>query len=264
MRDHVDQLIEGWAAERPDLDTAALAIVYRLTRIAAVWNAEIEKVFAAHGITSTDFAVLANLRRAGAPYRLNQRQLMSALRLTSGTVSLRIDKMVERKLVARTNDPADARASVIGLTTAGRQLFDRVAPAHLANEERLLASVPPAQRQVFADLLRTVLVDIEQPQEVRPDHALGLVVGPATVAQRKRADVGLAARHGLLVESVRDGGSADQAGVRPGDLLTHIGDTPLYSLTCLERALEGMPSTIAVRGLRNEQSISFRIESTRR
>lgn len=237
MRDHVDQLIEGWAAERPDLDTAAVGVVYRLTRIAAVWNAEIERLFASYGITSTDFAVLANLRRTGSPYQLNQRQLMTALRLTSGTVSLRIEKMVERGLVTRAVDPSDARAAIVTLTAEGAALFDVVAPEHLANERRLIASLPEVQQGQLAGMLRAILLDIEQPAEARPDHALGFTAAPTLATQRKRAEVGLPPQPGLLVESVERGGAADRAGVRPGDMVTRVGDVAVCSLACLERAI---------------------------
>lgn len=243
LRDHVDHLIDGWAVERPDLDTEAVGIVYRLTRIAAVWSAEIDRLFAAHGITSTDFAVLANLRRAGEPYQLNQRHIMTALRLTSGTVSLRIEKMVERGLVTRASDPHDARATLVTLTEAGAILFDRVAPEHLANEARLVASVPEPQRDVLAGILRTVLIDIEQPHAHRPDHRLGFTATPATATQRKRAELGLPAQHGLLVESVASGGAAERAGVRPGDTVTHVAGVPQYSLTCLEQAIDAARGT---------------------
>lgn len=263
MRDHVDQLIDGWAQERPDLDTAAIAVVYRLTRIAAVWNGEIDRLFAGHGITTTDFAVLANLRRAGHPYRLNQRQIMTALRLTSGTVSLRIEKMVERGLVSRTTDPADARATIVELTDAGAELFDRVAPEHLANEARLLAALPDEQRDGLAALLRTILVDIEQPAEERPDVALGLTVAPAVATQRKRAELGLSPQHGLLVESVASGGAAERAGLRVGDTLTHVGDVALHSLTCLERALAVRSTQVEVSVLRGTRPLTLVLERPR-
>lgn len=239
----MDQLIDGWAAERPDLDTSALAVVYRLTRIAAVWSVEIERLLAGFGLTPTDFAVLANLRRAGAPYQLNQRRIMEALRLTSGTVSLRIDKMAERGLVSRATDPANARASVVTLTDAGARLFDRVAPEHLANETRLLAALPEAQRETLADLLRVVLLDIEQPTTERPDARLGFVAVAAAVTQRKRAELGLPGQNGLLVESVVRDGPAERAGVRAGDTIVRLGDTPLYSLPCLERAIASRTTT---------------------
>ncbi len=260
MRDHVDQLIESWASERPDLDTAAVSIVYRLTRIAAVWNVEIERVFQRHGITSTDFAVLSNLRRAPSPHQLHQRAIMSALRLTSGTVSLRIEKMVDRGLVTRAADPTDARASIVTLTEAGADLFDQVAPEHLANEARLIASLPEPQRDALAQTLRTILVDIEQPDEARPDHDLGFVVTPAPVAQRKRADVGLPSQHGLLVEAVTSGGRADRSGIRPGDTITHLDGVAQYSITCLEQALDGGPGRLSARLVRNGKPVTLDID----
>ncbi len=263
LRDHVDQLIQGWAAERPDLDTSAVAIVYRLTRIAAVWNGEIDRLFTAHGLTRTDFAVLANLRRAGAPFQLNQRHIMDALRLTSGTVSLRIEKMVDRGLVSRTTDPADARAAIVTLTEAGADLFDRVAPEHLANEARLLAALPEAQRDTLAELLRAILVDIEQPAAGRPDGRMGFTAAPATVTQRKRADLGLPPQHGLLVESVVRDGPADRAGIRPGDTVERVGDVALHSLACLERALDGAAGRVRARVLRNGKAIGCDVDLTR-
>ncbi len=259
IRDHVDQLIDGWAVERPDLDTTGVAVVYRITRIAAVWNAEIDRLFATHGITSTDFAVLANLRRAGSPFRLNQRSLTSALRLTSGTMSLRIEKMVERGLVTRTTDPADARATIVTLTDAGAALFDRVAPEHLANESRLIASLPEPQRETLAGLLRTILIDIEQPAHDRPDHALGLVVAAAPTTQRKRAELGLPPQHGLLVESVMADGPAARAGIRVGDIVTRLGDVPLYSLTCLAGAIDG-PAPWRASVFRGATTVAVKIE----
>lgn len=262
LRDHVDALIDGWAVERPDLDTAAVSVVYRVTRIAAVWNAEIDRLFASHGITSTDFAVLANLRRAGAPFQLNQRHLMTALRLTSGTVSLRIEKMVERGLVTRASDPNDARASIVSLTDEGAALFDRVAPEHLANEARLIAALPEPQRQVLADLLRTILVDIEQPADDRPDHRLGFTAAPATATQRKRADLGLPPQPGLLVESVRPGGAAELAGLRAGDTIVGFAGTELSSLTCLERALAGAAATARAEVLRAGERLEFRLRTS--
>lgn len=63
--DHVSRLIRGWRAERPDLPVDPLAVVYRVVRLAGHLAAEAERVFARHGVSHADFAVLAGLRRAG-------------------------------------------------------------------------------------------------------------------------------------------------------------------------------------------------------
>lgn len=251
MEDHVERLVREWSAVRPDLEVAPIAVVYRVTRLAAAWNNEIDRVFAKARITSTDFAVLANLRRAGPPFQLSQRQIMNALRLTSGTISIRVDKLVERQLVERQPDPSDARASMVTLTQAGGDLFDAVAPEHLANESRLVAALSADEQQILGRLLKTLLIEIEQPPNDRPDHRLGITVVAATVGQHRRAAVGLPAQPGLLVEAVASNGPAARAGLQVGDFITASNDTPLRSLTCLEQALAARPGPLPLTVHRN-------------
>jgi DNA-binding MarR family transcriptional regulator len=260
LEDHVDRLVRNWATVRPDLDVSPIAVVYRVMRLAAAWRSEIDRVFERANITNTDFAVLSNLRRAGEPYQLSQRQIMAALRLTSGTISIRIDKLVERGLVERQSDPTDARATLVTLTSSGHELFDALAPEHLANEARLVAALGTEDQALLGALLKTLLVEIEQPSIGRPDHRLGFTVAPASAGQQRRAAVGLPSRSGLLVERVTAGGPAASSGIRAGDLLVDSNETPLRSLTCLERACRlhpiSVPLTIERNGRRHDIAIA--------
>jgi DNA-binding MarR family transcriptional regulator len=239
--DYVARLIGGWHSERPDLQVDPVAIVYRVGRLAAYFAAEIEGVFQGSPISSADFAVLASLRRSGRPYRLTQRQLMDALRLSSGTVSVRIDRLAERGLVRR-DPPPDARGVLVTLTDQGARAFDALAPEHLANEARLVAALDPQQQSTLAALLQSLLVEYEPGVGHRPDERLGLVVAPAHVGLRRRAAVGLEPRTGLLAETVRPGGPAAAAGIRAGDLLVRTPARELRSLTCLAQAIDGAAS----------------------
>lgn len=240
-RDYVARLIGGWHAERPDLEVDPVAIVYRVGRLAAYFAAEIDRVFQGSPITSADFAVLASLRRSGRPYQLTQRQLMDALRLTSGTVSVRIDRLAERGLVRRTPAP-DARGVLVTLTDQGARAFDALAPEHLANQARLVAALDPQQQATLAALLQSLLVEYEPGVDHRPDERLGLVVAPAHLGLLRRAAVGLEPRTGLLVETVRPGGPAAVAGIRAGDLLVRTPARELRSLSCLAQAIDGARS----------------------
>ena len=243
-RDYVARLIGNWHAERPDLEVDPVAIVYRVGRLAAYFAAEIDRVFQGSPITSADFAVLASLRRSGHPYQLTQRQLMDALRLTSGTISVRIDRLAERGLVRR--DPApDPRGVLVTLTDDGAHAFDALAPQHLANEARLVAALDPQQQAALAALLQSLLVEYEPGVENRPDERLGMLIAPAHVGLRRRAAVGLAPRTGLLVDSVRPGAAAAAAGIRAGDLLLRTPAGDLRSLTCLAQAIDGA-RTVAI------------------
>jgi len=255
LRDHVDHLIDGWAQERPDLNVAPLAVIQRVLRLAAYLATELEPVFAQYGLTGSDFAVLANLRRSGAPYQLTQRDLMDSLRQTSGTVSLRINHLSERGLVRREPDPGDGRSVLVTLTDAGRELFDVAAPAHLANEDQLLAALAPDERNELARLLRILLTEFDQPVESRPDDDLGFKAAPAHLGQRRRAAVGLPPAPGILVESVQPHSWASTSGLTPGDLITKAGNVQLRSLTCLAQALAASPGGVTLTIQRGDRSI---------
>jgi DNA-binding MarR family transcriptional regulator len=254
LGDQVDQLVAGWTQEHPDLNVTPIAVIQRVLRLGAYLAAELEPVFAQYGLTGSDFAVLANLRRSGAPYQLTQRDLMDSLRQTSGTVSVRINHLSERGLVRREPGPGDGRIVLVTLTDRGSDLFEAVAPAHLANEDRLLAALAPDERTELARLLRILLIEFDQPAINRPDESLGFTAAPAHVAQHRRAAVGLPPAPGLLVESVQPRSWASTAGLIAGDLLTKAGPVQLRSLTCLAEALTaspGAPLTIQ----RGERSI---------
>jgi DNA-binding MarR family transcriptional regulator len=159
--DHVDIIREEWRRERPDVDTAALGLVGRLHRAAALTNPPLAAGLAEHGLQTGWFDLLATLRRFGPPYELSPTQLMRATLLSSGGMTKRLDRLVETGLVERRADPADRRGVLVGLTPHGKKVVDEALEAHVANEERLLRSLTPADRRALDDLLRTLLADLE-------------------------------------------------------------------------------------------------------
>lgn len=158
-KDEVDAIIDAWARERPDLDVSTVGIVSRITRLAARFTAAMEATFAAHGLTKPTFEAIAALRRSGAPYRMSQTDLMRALSLTPGTVSVRIDRLVAEGLVEREADPGDRRTVLVRLTARGEDAFENVVHAHLETERRLLRVLDESERDALAALLRRLVLD---------------------------------------------------------------------------------------------------------
>ena len=238
-RDSVDALLASWAATRPDLDFSPVAVVARLGRARGHIDAELDRVFAAHGLTAPDFGVLVTLARIGAADGVTQRRLMEELGLTSGTVSVRMDRLVEHGLVDRRSDPESRRSTRITLTDKGHELFERIVPAHLANERRLLAALSDHEQELLAGLLRKLLVEFEgsRPPATAPLR-LGLTLAPAHVAIALRASVGLDPLPALLVRSVEAGGPSAEAGIRAGDLLVEADGRELRSVAALYAAIE--------------------------
>lgn len=261
-RDTVDRILAEWAVQRPDLDFSPVGIVTRLERARTYIAAGLSEVFSRYGLSAADFQVVVNLRRAGSPYRLPQARLMKALTLTSGTVSVRIERLVKLGIVTREPDPADARGQLVQLTSRGLQLFDDIAPVHLANEDRLLAALSGDERLALAALLRRLLASFETHATDVADR-LGLALEPAHLAQQRRQAVGLAHRPGMLVAAVRPGSPGAEAGVEHGDLLTHLDGQPVISGTGLALLLDDLAGRDAVaativRG-NDESSVEIRL-----
>jgi DNA-binding MarR family transcriptional regulator len=236
--DSIAAVMAGWAAVRPDLDVAPIAVTARLPRLQAVLAPRLESVFERFGIRSTDFAVLATLvRLAGG--NVSQRRLAADLGVSAGTMSLRLDRLERLGLAERAPDPDDGRGAVISLTPRARELFEACAPEHLANARELLAGLTEDEREDLGRLLGKLLYTLEEPElgdGTEPDH-LGLVVEPAPLALERRRAVGLSPLPGLLVRHVDPAGPAAASGIRPGDLLTSADERPLRTRDDLQRAV---------------------------
>jgi len=161
MKDHVDHLIAQWRKERPDLDATPMGVFARVFHLSRVLEQRLEKVFKKHGLSNWAFDVLVALRRAGPPFRQTPTELFNSLLLSSGAMTNRIDRLEQAGLVKRVPDPADRRGVLVQLTPKGVKLIDAVMPEHLENETSILRNLPPAERRQLTDLLRRLILSLE-------------------------------------------------------------------------------------------------------
>ncbi len=166
-QDRVDQILEQWVEERPDLDPSALGVVGRILRLAKHVRRGMKESLAPYGLDLWGFDVLATLRRAGSPYSLSPTDLRRIVMLTSGAMTNRIDRLEEQGWVERVADPNDRRAIQVRLTPAGKELIDEAVVARLEVAENLVEPLSATDRLRLADLLRTLLV-ARAGEELRP------------------------------------------------------------------------------------------------
>ncbi|TFC83250.1 MarR family transcriptional regulator [Cryobacterium cheniae] len=152
--DEVDRIVDAWLRERPDLDFAPLQVLSRVARLSKHLDRARRTAFSRSELDSWEFDVLSALRRAGAPYELSPKALLQQTLVSSGTMTNRIDRLVERGLVTRRTDPNDGRGIFVGMNPAGLTRVDAAITRLVDAEAELLATLSPSEQTGLATLLR--------------------------------------------------------------------------------------------------------------
>jgi MarR family transcriptional regulator, 2-MHQ and catechol-resistance regulon repressor len=117
------------------------------------------EAYAQHSIADlemcgSDFAVLEALLHKG-PLPINE--IGKKVLLTSGSITVAVDRLESKGLVERRASGTDRRAKIVHLTKAGKELIARVYADHAADMERLAsASLTRAERETLIRLLKKI------------------------------------------------------------------------------------------------------------
>jgi DNA-binding MarR family transcriptional regulator len=160
--DEVDRIVEDWSRERPDVDFAPMHVLSRVARLSKHLDRARRQAFAASGLEPWEFDVLAALRRAGAPYQLSPKSLLQQTLVSSGTMTNRIDRLVERRLVERRTDPHDGRGVLVVMTSRGADAVDDAISELVAGEAELLEGLSKGDQERLAALLRKLSLDFDE------------------------------------------------------------------------------------------------------
>lgn len=160
-RDEVDRIIESWREQRPDLDVSPMQIFSRISRLSRHFDLARRAAFSAHDLEPWAFDVLSSLRRTGDPYCLTPGALMSELLVSSGTMTNRIDRLEQQKLVQRVPSVDDRRTVQVRLTDLGIQRVDETLVELVRSERGLAESLSEDERQELAGMLRRLNLAFE-------------------------------------------------------------------------------------------------------
>ncbi|MBS2034066.1 MarR family transcriptional regulator [bacterium] len=163
--DWLDEVVEDWQRESPELDPSGLAVFGRISAIGYHMDGRVERLLKQFGVPLWGFDVLFALRRVGRPYTLSPTQLMKACFLTSGAMTHRLDRLEQQNHIERRHSKDDRRSVDIVLTPSGKDLVERALPVRLGHGVEMLGHLSANEVQQLTKLLRKVLVNLEELDE---------------------------------------------------------------------------------------------------
>src|SRR6266850_396315 len=126
-------------------------VLWKASRAAQVYA---EKSISGLEMCGSDFAVLEALLHKG-PLPVNE--IGKKVLLTSGSITVAVDRLETKGLVERRTHGTDRRARIVHLTKEGSKLITRAYADHAADMERLAsASLTRAERKSLIRLLKKI------------------------------------------------------------------------------------------------------------
>jgi len=164
--DRIDDRLVIWAREIPDLDPVTEGIVERIQHLAYDFDQSMAQTLAASMLDRRAFQMLMELRRAGPPYRRSAGMLADHMRLSTGAMTNRLDRLETAGLIRRLPDPNDRRGTLIEPTDAGHAAWDQAVGTQARREAMFSKVLTEGERNDLHRLLRRLM-------RAFPDHEHG-------------------------------------------------------------------------------------------
>jgi DNA-binding MarR family transcriptional regulator len=159
-RDEIDEQLDVWVREIPDLDRLTEGIIERIGILNYNINLGMEQTLEEYELDRRSFSLLGKLRRLGKPYRASAGRLAADLRLSSGALTNRLDRLEAAGLIRRLPDPNDRRGTIVEPTELGNSMWDRTVEAAARREITYTQPLTPAQKEQLHDLLRAMMAAV--------------------------------------------------------------------------------------------------------
>ena len=169
-RDHVDEMLDVWAREIPTLDKLTEGIVERIQILSWNFNQLLDEVLEQYEVDRREFSLLGKLRKHGPPYRASAGKLASDLRLSSGAITNRLDRMEAAGLIRRLPDPTDRRGTLVEATDKGHKAWEATVGLSARREAAATGVMSEKEKEQLHDLLRDLMNGF--PEWKQKKHAL--------------------------------------------------------------------------------------------
>ncbi len=156
----VRQVVAAYVAAGADESVQrVITAVHRLSRRLNKWY---DRQLANLGVTAGEWTVLEQLARSPGQAPLTPSQLAEAANVAPSSMTHRLDRMVERGLIARSPDPDNRVRVRVELTDAGYELYAQAIREANLVEADLLAGLSREEVQTLAQLLERVIAGLDE------------------------------------------------------------------------------------------------------
>ncbi|HEY0498339.1 MAG TPA: MarR family winged helix-turn-helix transcriptional regulator [Kutzneria sp.] len=154
--DSVAAELTTWIGQMPDgVDQDIEAARQRIGRISRQFGQVLASAAARHELTVGDWEALSALQRSGPV--CTPKQIAAMLGLTAGTVSIRIDRLLQAGLVEPVA-AADGRSRPVRLTRKGRHRWRAATQARVDHERQIFAEALTSEQLAQLNPLLTALL----------------------------------------------------------------------------------------------------------
>jgi DNA-binding MarR family transcriptional regulator len=157
----IDAAVQLALATWPQIEPDVEQIVIRISRAAELLDRAARTNLARVGLTKEEFKVLCRLHSGTRSHGA----LCSALQVTTGAMTNRLDKLERAGLITRSPDPSDRRGVLVNLSADGKRKLDEYVDLGAAREATLLSGLSVAERRqmtrLLTKLLRSLSADLD-------------------------------------------------------------------------------------------------------
>jgi len=155
--DRLDDWLDIWAREIPKLDRTTEGIVERIGNLHKDLDQSMEETLAQFELDRRAFHLLGRLRSYGPPYRRSPGQLAGDMRLSSGAMTNRLDRMEAAGLIRRLPYPTYFCCKLMAATEKGHAAWERTVGTQAERERRIASVLTATEREQLHRLLRKLM-----------------------------------------------------------------------------------------------------------
>lgn len=171
--DRLDHILDRWRTSRPEMDFSPLEVGARVLRAAHLIETRLDDIAGAYGLSHRgDLETLTELDMVGP---LTPSELAGDLLLTTGGMTVRLNRLEKAGLIERRPNPKDGRGVLIHLTTAGTEVANDALATLLQAHSAMVGTLKKSDQRNLARLLRSLLVKLGD----IPAFSPAVVVKPA-------------------------------------------------------------------------------------